>query len=588
MENTREQAGKTAWLFTQPLAEIRIDSFDDIDLGLNEIDKQRKKGRYLAGYINYELAYGLIDKLDGLQDAPANGTLLHFYAFDTPLRYSFEEVQNALGLIQEQEPFIHNISLSETREQYLDQIKRIQKYILEGDTYQVNHTLRMNFDLDGSHISLYKALRTRQSVEYSAFIRTPEKTILSLSPELFIEKKSTALTSRPMKGTSPRGRTASEDTAIKQSMATDEKQLSENLMIVDLMRNDIGKLAKIGSMQAKPLFEIQEFETLFQMISTVRGEVDSDIPFAQVVKELFPCGSITGTPKIRTMEIIQELESQARGVYTGAIGYIAPDNDFTFNVPIRTIEFKANSNNGQLGIGGGIIHDSDASDEWRECLLKAKFLTGLNDDFHLIEACRYQAIDKQIHRLDEHLQRLKNSAQTFGINCNTLDIRENIGAYLQEKTITGDLKIRLTLNAKGTVALSSEDILPEDLTPPRVAIADQCIVAESIFRQHKTNRRSLYNKLYTQFEELGYYDVIVLNQYGRVAEASRHNVIIERNGKLYTPPLSDGALPGIFRQSLFKDKIQNIQEASLTLEDLNSADKILLCNSVRGLSEVKL
>lgn len=588
LENTRNPTGDTAWLFTQPLAEIHITSFDDIFRGLKEVDEQRQKGRYLAGFISYEAAYGLINKLAGLQDKTSNATLLHFYAFDEPRRCTFEEIETALTDNPEQEPYIHSISLSETREEYLDQIERIQRYILEGDTYQVNYTIRMNFDLEGSHLALYKELRARQSVEYSAFIRTPEKTILSLSPELFIEKQSVTLTSRPMKGTSPRGGTPKEDAAIERSMACDEKQLSENLMIVDLMRNDIGKLAQVGSMQAEPLFEIQVFETLFQMISTIRGQVDKDIAFSEVIKELFPCGSITGAPKVRTMEIIDELESQARGVYTGAIGYITPDNDFTFNVPIRTIEFDASSNHGQLGIGGGIIHQSDANDEWQECLLKAKFLTGANEDFSLIETCRVLHKNKNIERLDAHLKRLRNSASTFGIPCNTHDIREKIESYLEHKTSTSDLKLRLLLNTKGDVTLSSEKLNTRALTMPRVTVADQRIVAESLFRQHKTSRRTLYNKLHKHFEEHGFYDVIFLNQYGRVAEASRHTLFIERNGKLYTPPLTDGALPGVFRQSLLDKKVQDIEESPLTLTDLTSADKIFLSNSVRGLVEVEL
>ncbi len=588
LENTRDRTGSKAWLFTNPSAEIRVSGTDDLMQGLSEIDEQRKKGLYIAGYINYEAAYYLIDKLAGLQDKSSHKTLLHFYAFAEPRRCTFNEIDDALGDTYEHEPFIHNIELSEAREQYLDQIVRIQRYILEGDTYQVNHTIRMSFDLEGSQLALYKALRARQSVEYSAFLRTPEKTILSLSPELFIEKKSSILTSRPMKGTSPRGTTSVEDAAIKQSMTSDEKQLSENLMIVDLMRNDIGKLAKVGSMQAKQLFEIQEFETLFQMISTIRGEVDKDVTFLDVVKELFPCGSITGTPKIRTMEIIHELESQARGVYTGAIGYIAPDNDFTFNVPIRTIEFDASSNHGQLGIGGGIIHESDAIDEWQECLLKAKFLTGLNGDFSLIETCRVSHEDQHIDRLDAHLTRLNNSAKAFAIPCIIRDIREKINTYLQSNKSEYDLKLKLLLNANGELGLSSEELFTFNSTIQSMAIADQSIIAESLFRKHKTSRRLLYNKLYQYFEERGYYDVIFLNQYGRVAEASRHNIYIEKNGKLKTPPLIDGALPGVFRQSIFEDKTQAIEEAPLTLADLYNADKVFLSNSVRGFLEVQL
>ena len=497
-----------------------------------------------------------------------------------------EEIAEALRDEAEFEPFIGDIRLTETRESWIKNLEKIQRYIYEGDTYQVNYTLRMDFQLQGEILGLYRALRARQSVDYSALLLLPDSTILSLSPELFIEKRGATLVSRPMKGTSPRGHSGQADAEIMQAMANDAKQLSENLMIVDLMRNDIGRLAKPGSMRVDRLFEIQTFETLHQMISTISGEVEPDIPFGEVIDGLFPCGSISGAPKIRTMEIIHELESTPRGVYTGAIGYITPDNDFTFSVPIRTIEFEGQTKNGRLGIGGGIIFDSKPEEEWDECLLKAKFLTGLNQDFQLIETCRYDRQKKNIPYLEAHLQRLKKSAAFFQFVLDENIFRQQTNTFLAGQNTTADLKVRILLAYDGSLSFSAEAIDKPGPETPRVCLSKNRIHSRSVFRRHKTSRRALYNSDFDAAADKGFYDVLFLNEKNQLAEASRHNLFIEQDGQLFTPPLDSGALPGVMRSQLLADRKRLVSEKNLGIADLQKADRIFLANAVRGLLEV--
>ena len=283
LEDTRcsagghSDAGSDAMVFVDPIHEIHACNREELKQALEQLDALRQQGLYLAGVLHYEAAYCLIPKLDGLQ-VGNNEPLLHFYAFRQPQSFSAAEISEALDLGTEHSPLIRKIQYSESRQQYLDNIGKIRDYIYEGDSYQVNHTLRLQFDLDGSVEQLYRALRQRQRVAYSAWLKLPDRDILSLSPELFIEKRNERLKSRPMKGTAPRGQNPFQDKQIRRDMASDKKQLSENLMIVDLIRNDIGRLARPGSMQVKDLFRIEDYETVFQMVSTISGEINCDTP----------------------------------------------------------------------------------------------------------------------------------------------------------------------------------------------------------------------------------------------------------------------------------------------------------------------
>ena len=388
-----------------------------------------------------------------------------------------------------------------------------------------------------------------------------------------------------MKGTAARGATAAEDAAIAAALPEDEKQRAENLMIVDLMRNDIGRLAKIGSMKAARLFEVETFETVHQMISVVEGEVAPDLSLKQLLEGLFPCGSITGAPKIRTMEIIRALEATPRGVYTGAIGYVTPDNDVTLSVPIRTVVIDAQSGRGELGIGGGITWASDPLEEWDECLLKARFLSGLVRDIRLIETCRLEAGAATPARLDAHLARMRRSAGVFSFPFDESLLRRSLAQFVGEHRATLPQKLRLTLDANGRVEFSVEAV-PDSMENATVVISRETIDADSLFRRHKTSRRELYNREFERVSEQGFYDVLFFNQHEELAEASRHNVLVKLAGRWLTPPVSAGALPGICRAALLAEG--ELREAVITRQDFARAEGIRLCNSVRGVVDVVL
>lgn len=595
-ENTLpDYRSESAWLFTQPIREIIVTHPEQLVSALESIDEERKKGHYLAGYLSYEAAYALSPKLaDFANPATPERPLLQFYVFEQVQRPTQQEVEQSFQQLPESEPFIKNWTASETEAEYVSKLQRIHQYIEQGDVYQVNHTFRAGFELEGDITGLYRALRRAQPVAYSALLHLPQGSILSLSPELFLRKQGSKLLTKPMKGTAARGGNEQEDQQILAVMHQDKKLHSENLMIVDLMRNDIGRIARPGSVAVSGLFEVQTYKTLHQMISTVQGEVGKDMPFSHIIRQLFPCGSITGAPKLRSMEIIHELENTPRHVYTGALGFISPDNDFAFNVPIRTLHFAKDSQHGMVGIGGGIIHESNPPDEWQEALLKAKFLTGLNRNFKLIETFRYTAAQHEILRLDAHLQRLRHSAERFDFPVMPEQWRNAIQQYLddQDQSAAADLKIRLLLDSNGGISLSSEVLAAESneatAVLPTVTISTQRIDAGSLFRQHKTTHRELYNRAYQQAEQQGFYDILFLNQRDYVAEASRHNLVVKIDGQLYTPPLSDGALPGIMRRVLLDDPALAMTEKALTPSDLQQAEQLYLCNSVRGMVEVRL
>ncbi len=358
---------------------------DEVLKAITKIDELKNNGLYLGGYISYEAGYSFVDKRISTSKKGSSQPLVNFYAFTEMVKLSKSNLNRLLidSLKKDNQRLsIHNLTLNESKDKYNNSINKIIEYITSGDTYQVNYTLKYKFDLEGSPLALYASLRNRQSVNYGAFLNFKKEKILSISPELFIEKYAKSIKSKPMKGTARRGDSVEEDNRIIHFMRNDPKTISENIIIVDLIRNDLGRICDSGSIKVENVFEIQSFETVHQMVSTVRGKIDENISFLNVMKGIFPCGSITGAPKLRTMEIINELESEDRGVYTGAIGFIIPNNNFCFNVPIRTI--RTLNGKCEMGIGSGITSDSHAEKEFDECLLKAKFLTERNDKFYLI------------------------------------------------------------------------------------------------------------------------------------------------------------------------------------------------------------
>lgn len=453
---------------------------------------------------------------------------------------------------------------------YRAAIGRIQDYIRAGDCYQVNFTFPRHFTWFGHPLALYARLRERQPVRYGGFLAGDDGAVVSLSPELFLERRGSRLETRPMKGTAPR----QSDPAELQACA---KNRAENLMIVDLLRNDLGRVAIPGSVQVDGLFEVEGYPSLWQMVSRVSALVPG-AGLGQILAALFPCGSITGAPKIRAMQIINELEGEPRGLYTGAFGWWAPDGDFRLNVAIRTLEL-APDGTGKLGVGSGIVADSDAAAEWRECHLKSAFLTQLDPGLRLIETLRRE--EGGYPRLAGHLARLRRSAAWFGF---PLD-ESAVAAALTGVPGAGRQRVRLTLGAAGDITAEAFPLADEPAGERLARWASATIRSDDPLRRHKTTVRAIYDEALRAIAgEPAVFDQVFLNERGEVAEGARSNVFVERNGLLLTPPETSGALPGVLRAELLAAGLA--REAVLYPDDL--VQGFWLGNALRGLVPVRL
>jgi len=470
-------------------------------------------------------------------------------------------------------------------------IARIHAYIEAGDTYQVNYTYRLHFDAYGSPLALYRQLRERQPVPYGALIALPDgRAVLSLSPELFVRHEQGVLTARPMKGTAAASADAKQNLQVALALAADPKNRAENLMIVDLLRNDLGRVAQSGSVQVPKLFEVSHYNTVLQMTSTVKAQLRSNISLTELVVALYPCGSITGAPKLRTMQIIAELEAAPRRLYTGAIGWFDAAvgerriGDFCLSVPIRTLLLDAENNDGvragEMGVGAGIVHDSVAADEYAECALKAKFLTGLRGDFSLFETI-YATREEGCRHLDLHLERLRGSAVYFGFGFDEAVLRAVLHEHCAGFAESGAYRLRLSLSADGTYAVTSAPLVPLDL-PVKVLIANEPTQEHDLFLRHKTTQRSRYDQAWKLAEQQGAFDMLFFNQAGELTEGGRSNVFVKLAGRWYTPPLACGLLPGVMRSVVLSDPEWNASERRLTRNDIQAAEQIMLCNALRG------
>ncbi len=490
---------------------------------------------------------------------------------------------------------IANLHANVSEKEFAAAIDRIHAYIEEGDTYQVNYTYRLRFDVYGNPLSLYRQLRQRQSVSYGALIALPDgRMVLSLSPELFVRYAQGLLTANPIKGTAPASGDAEHDKQVAHALANDPKNRAENLMITDLLRNDLGRIAQLGTVQVSQLFEVQRYDTILQMASTIQAQLRTDVTLPEVIAALYPCGSITGAPKHRTMQIIAELEPEPRRLYTGAIGWFAAPatghsiGDFCLSVPIRTLLLEAERHGvraGELGVGAGIVYDSVAADEYAECALKAKFLTGMQGEFALFETmfattegCRHLAL---------HLQRLHTSAMYFGIACDEATLGAQLNTYCAALPTKTTHRLRLTLSANGLADIISAPLTPLQ-TPVKVLLSTQPTQADDIFLRHKTTVRHRYDQAWKAAEQQGAFDTLFFNQNGELTEGGRSNVFVKLDGHWYTPPLTAGVLPGVMRKVMLDDPTWNTTERMLTYADLRAADQIMVCNALRGTLEAVL
>jgi para-aminobenzoate synthetase/4-amino-4-deoxychorismate lyase len=662
-----------SYLFLNPSRILTVNALDEIPALFADIELALAEGLHIAGYLSYECnahfepttarapdptlrvphPYAHL-RTGGEEDArgPNALPLAHLGAYPEPilfdhatgtflalptnrvphlslLRCGFPQLPTSSlpAPPSHTAPILTNPTLRISDADYLTAIEKIKAYISAGDTYQVNFTDAITFPTTLSPSTFFTALSQNQSVAYAAFLNLADHQILSLSPELFFRiDANNKITTRPMKGTMPRGLDTTEDRAAALALQHDEKNRAEHVMIVDLLRNDLGRISTPGSVQVEDLFAIERYQTLHQMTSTISATLRPRTSFYDIFAAMFPCGSVTGAPKIRTMQIIRELEAHPRGIYTGAIGFIAPDRSATFNVAIRTLVLH--NNQAAMGVGGGIVADSIPEDEHREALLKAAFLTRTQEPFELIETILF---DQHYQRLPLHLDRLESSAQYFDFACDRTAIEAQLRAFAHFLDPRELHRVRLLLAPNGTVTLTAEPLadtlsrpcfsfchslresavvsprhecrVNDDASPPTLpspsaqdltlTLSPHRTNSADPFLRHKTTHRPLYNDELTRSRAEGFDEVLFLNERNQLTEGAISNLFVElpaepdRAGKLLTPPLSSGVLPGILRRHLL-DTHPDLDERTLTLADLEPPNTLWLGNSLRGLRQAKL
>lgn len=579
----------SSFFFSNPEELIVCVSPEEVGPALSRISDAVENGYHAAGFFSYELGYLLEPKLAALLQEDRAQPLIWMGLFKERERWSEAQVYDFVGGLagdDDETGRIKDITLSMERDEYIEAFQKAQDYISAGDVYQINLTLKILFSFGGNPYALYRELRRKQKVAYGGIISAPGFQILSLSPELFFRLKDGTISSRPMKGTAPRGLTPETDEKIANWLSTDEKSRAENLMIVDLLRNDLGRISKIGSVHVTDLFTVENYRTVLQMTSGISAKLENGKTIEDIIRAIFPCGSVTGAPKVRAMEIIRELETAPRGIYTGSMGMISPGQEAAFNVAIRTLVLN-DDGSAEMGIGSGVVADSEAQAEFDECLLKAHFLTEPYPAFQLIETLRYEQ-GQGYYLLDRHLGRLAKSAKHFGFTFDKDDVVAALEAEATKLQTTVHM-VRLLLDERGGLTTSNIAIeLPGPDTIWRFALSDQPLDQEDIGFYHKTTRRAFYTAEFDRYhEQFGTEDVVFLNMKGELTEGSRTNIFLQKDGELLTPPVDSGLLPGTLREELLADSEKNIKETRLYLKDLLGADKIYLGNSVRGLVEAR-
>ena len=567
-----------------------------------QVDADLRAGLHAVLLADYEWGTKLLKA--GVRPGD-DASALRVLMFRTLKRLSRDEVDAWLA---ERDPSgadeptgVMDLQPSVDRAEFTRAIGAIHEAIRAGETYQVNYTYRMNGAAFGAPIALYRRLRTRQPVDYGAFIMLPDENeneddaaaaithVLSLSPELFLRHEAGRLTARPMKGTAARVAAPESDSESARLLGIDIKNRAENLMIVDLLRNDLGRLAQTGSVRVPALFAIEPYATVFQMTSTVQAQIRPEVGMPELLRAVFPCGSITGAPKHHTMELIKGLESTPRGLYCGAIGWLdaprgdARIGDFCLSVAIRTLTLGAAAEGLRplrIGVGAGIVSDSRADDEFDECRLKARFLTGLDPGFELFETMLWMP-GQGVRHLECHLARLEHSAQRLGFELDRAALRATLDAF--ERAASVVTRLRLALAHDGQLSLTHAPLAPLPSGPVRLLVGDDDTLPEADpLAAHKTTRRQHYDAGVRAAESAGAFDILFFNRAGRLVEGGRSNVFVRLDGRWWTPPVSDGALPGVMRGVLLADPAWDARERSLTRTDLAHAEGLVVCNALRG------
>ena len=555
--------------FRRPLRVIRADGPQEVPQALAALAAAQAAGNFVAGYFSYELGYALEAKLARLMPAARRVPLMWFGVFGPPDVIEDAEIPIAFADWCRGRAYAGPLRHEWDEGAYRRRFERVRALIAAGDFYEANLTFRSRFAFAGDPLALFRALRAPSAARYAAYVDDGERQLVSLSPELFFEiAPDRTIVAKPMKGTAARGADPVSDVLAREKLAESTKDRAENLMIVDLLRNDVGRIAEIGSVSVSGLFQVETYPTLHQMVSTVTARLKPGAGVEEVVRALFPCGSITGAPKIHAMELIAELEDSPRGVYCGAIGCFAPDGSARFNVAIRTLTIAGGS--GELGIGGAVVQDSEVAAEYAECLLKARYYETARRPLELIETLRWSPAEGFL-RLDRHLDRMRRSAEYFGIAFDEQKAEDALFSPPHKGEVA--LRIRLTLSESGAFACTAAP-LPKGEPVWSFAVSPRRLCSTDALARHKTNWREFYDA-----EHPGCDEMIFLNEKGEVAEGSRTNVFVAREAGLVTPPLSSGCLDGVLRRTLIDEG--RCAESVLRPEDL--AGEVYLGNSLRGL-----
>ena len=561
-----------------------------INTCLHEIAQALGQGQYVVAAFAYEVGRS-IHKLPARIPTGNVHPLIEAWAFDGFKPLSKENLDE---FIREQ---LNNLNDSQTvagvldvresisESQFCADIAKIQEYIRDGDTYQINHTYRITGKTYGAPLALYNRLRERQPGRFGAYIAHQSRYLLSQSPELFIERKGDTLKAMPMKGT------ASALSESSSALSDDPKNQAENVMIVDLLRNDLSRISLPNTVTVPNLFTVTRHGDVLQMTSTVQGQAKPNIGLNDVLQAVFPCGSVTGAPKKRSMEIIQELEPEDRGYYCGALGWLDPNGDFAFSVPIRTVEIQehapSNASTFTLGVGAGITIDSDAEQEWRECQIKSAFLMNLPSATGLFETIAI--VDKNPLRLEQHLDRMQASATALRIPFNRTAAKSAVLEACSTVDAALRFRLRLDLAPHGTFSVST-GLLDPIADSVKIFWASDLLSLNCTMSsgdpllQHKVSHRKHYDAAWQAAVQQGGFDALFVNEQGFVTEGGRSSIFIKSSGSAtwITPPITAGLLPGVMRAALLNDPQWNIREANLTIEDVSMADEIMLSNALRG------
>jgi para-aminobenzoate synthetase / 4-amino-4-deoxychorismate lyase len=573
-----------SYLFTQP-ERIETAADGDVRAALVRLQTAAHAGKWVAGHLSYEAGFALEAKLAA--HITQTASLMWFGVFTARQVYTAAEMDAFWSAPQTSPLLMEDISItpaSVTGDDYTKAVASIFDYIRAGDIYQANLTFQANVTTSASALNLYRTLRMAQRVPYAALIHDGAGNwALSFSPELFFETRENKITARPMKGTIRRSLFPALDAQFATSLQNDPKNRAENLMIVDLLRNDLSRVCKAGTIEVPELYTIETLPTVHAMTSTITGTLNPGTGVNDILAAIFPCGSITGAPKIRAMEIIAELEARPRGLYCGSIGYFSK-KIACFSVAIRTLVKNTEQENWHLGLGSGIVADSNASDEWSECLLKAQFLKTNMPRFDLFETIAWHA-ETGFVDFDLHIARLKQSALYWGFSFAETDCVQRAEAFAQH--LNNPSRVRLMLSHKGSIIFQAQPLAPAPTTSVKIVLAPKSLKSDLPFLYHKTTYRDFYDDVRKQLAaETGCYECIFQNEKREITEGSFTSLFVRKDGVLRTPALACGLLPGILRQQMLDNG--TVIEAIVSLADLQNADELYIGNSVRGLMSAQL